>query len=176
MTSFNYYDFRQRMVTDNIITEINYYENSEINFCEQVKEYVEYLKNRIGINTIKSDKTYQYDKYGNRKEFNKIVIDDYAKNLDDKVYHMQWKKLKLVHKAKKIGEFIDSLEYDEKLGKNKINKNREDIKKQLVKGIEEKRFLANKNTILYDDVNSCIKSIDCLTFNKKTKLYEIEWN
>ena len=163
------------MVTENVNDEILFYESCELSKLDTIVRYVNYLKTRIGLNVVTTKNTTHYDKKGNKCELQKIDIDEYTKNLDSIIYHSPWKKLKNFHKITKINEYIDSLAYNKNIDPKIINKNKENIKNELAKGMESKKFLKNKNEIIYDEKNAIIKSIDCLVYDNKSKLYYIEW-
>lgn len=87
-----------------------------------------------------------------------------------------WNKLKEIHKIMKINEFVDNLEYKpKKISAEKITKNKQYLKDEIIDGLKTKKFLKNKSVIEYDQHKMSIISIDSIIYNKKTHKYEVDW-
>ncbi|XWV24909.1 hypothetical protein QJ856_gp0872 [Tupanvirus deep ocean] len=176
MSNFDYYSFRVKTVTDKINEEIAFYESCEYNNVHPIKDYLTYLKSRIGIDKIETTTMMHYDNLGNKREIKKMNMDEYAKDMDIFVFKRPWNKLREFHKIMKIKEFIDSLEYGKKAKQKDIKKNKEYLKEEICGGLRNKRFGKNKSEVVYDQENMVILSISSLDYNKKTGLYEIDWD
>lgn len=176
MNNFDYYDFRIKNVIGKINEEIAFYEKCTYANVYPVNEYIQYLRKRIGKNEPINNAITNYNKYSGKNEIKKMNMDEYVKDIDLVTYSRPWNKLKEIHRAVKIKEFIDNLDYSPKLKPTKINKNKEYLKEQLCLGLKEKKFAKNKSEIIYDQEYTIILSISCLEYNKKTRLYEIDWD
>lgn len=177
MTSFDYYNFRKKKVTEKINEEIEYYEDTEYAKVQPLCEYLLYLRNRIGIDQVeKTCVAHYYDNSGNKMEIQKMNMDEYAKDMDIMVFRKPWNKLKEFHKIMKIKEYINNLEFGKKAKSKDITTNKEHLKTELCDGLKAKKFGKNKAEIVYDHENMNILSIDCLVYQKKTGLYQIDWD
>lgn len=175
--SFDYYNFRRKKVTDKINEEIEYYENTTYAKVQPLSEYLVYLRNRIGMDRVEQTcVAHYYDHSGNKMEIQKMNMDEYAKDMDIMMFRKPWNKLKEFHKIMKIKEYINNLEYGTKAKTKNIIANKEHLKTELCNGLKAKKFGKNKAEIIYDQENMNILSIDCLVFQKKTGLYQIEWD
>lgn len=177
MSNFDYYNFRIKNVIDKINKEIKFYENCEYAKIYPLNEYIEYLKSRLGMDKKNEvNAMTQYDNMGNKREIKKMNLDEYTKDMDILVFSRPWNKLKIFHKMMKIKEYVNSLEYQKKVDEKKIIKNREYILKEISNGLNNKKFGKNKAEVIYDPESRMILSISCLSYNKKTKLYEVDWD
>lgn len=175
MTNFDYYNFRIKSVTNQILKEIQFYESSVYSKTCPMNDYLMYLKNRIGTDKIEKNTVIHYDKQGVACEFKKMNLNEYSKDMDLFVFQKEWKKLKEFHKIKKINEYVDALDYPKKLSVAKINKNKKYLTDEIIDGLKNKKFNKNKSEIEYDPEGMEITFISCVYYNKKTGLYEIEW-
>ena len=176
MTSFDYYDFRKKNAVAKINEEIAFYENCIYSKSYPVNQYLLYLRNRIGMDKIESATITHYDGAGNKKEIQKMNMDEYVKDMDIYIFSRPWIRLKEIHKTMKIKEFIEGLVYSKKLKESTIAKNKEYLKKEICLGVKTKKFGKHKSIIDYDEKNMNILSISCIDYNKKKRLYEIDWD
>lgn len=177
MNTFDYYNFRIRMVTDSIRSELAFYESPEnpgrgVTEYSQY-EYSQYLRKRVGIE--ESSMVTHFDMYGNRQDIKKMDMDSYVKDIDQMMFNKPWPKLQLFHKTMKIKEFVDGLVYGPKVGAAEVSANRERIKQEIVSGLSEKRFVKGKSTVTYDQELLRIQAISCLELNKRKGVYEVVW-
>lgn len=176
MNNFDYYNFRIKFVTEKINGEITFYEKCEYGKIYPVKDYLSYLKGRLGKDKYEMSTMTHYDGAGNKCEIKKMILDEYTKDMDIFVYKRPWNKLREFHKNMKIKEFINDLKYDKKTKPKDVSKNREYLIKEICFGLKNKKFGKNKSEIIYDQEKMKIISISCLEFNKKIGLYEIDWD
>ncbi|MEM0354073.1 MAG: hypothetical protein QXW79_00690 [Thermoplasmata archaeon] len=169
MDQFDYYIFQTNMVVEKINEEIEFYENCDYAEYQPIREYLEYLKNRLGKN--KKGKNTYLDR--NRRELKKMDLDKYKKDLDVLIFRKPWNKLKKFHQIMKIREYINGLEFGKKCEPERIEKNKNYILNKICNDIRNKKF--DKSRIKYDPDKMAIVSISCLSYNKKTGLYEVEW-
>ena len=169
--NFNY-EYRVEVITENINKEIDFYKNCEYKDYPIVAEYITYLENRLFGN----QKVTARSKYNNMtSRYEKMDINEYAKDLYVMTYKKPWRKLKDFHKIMKVKDYVNTLEYPDSISADDIYSNREKIIQEITEGINNKKFIKNKNGIIYDEANMKIESIGCLYFNKKKKIYYIEW-
>lgn len=176
MTNFDYYSYRINSVTEKINEELDFYENSEYSKTEPINEYITYLRGRITLSKPASAPITHYDRSGNKCELSKMNMDEYVKDMDILVFRKPWNKLKEFHKIMKIKEFVDNLTYGKKAKQSSIDKNKEFLKKEICGGLKTKKFCKNKSEIVYDEINMIITSISSVDFNKKTGLYDLDWD
>lgn len=177
MSSFDYYNFQEKTARGKISEEINFYENCIYKDDTPVKDYIDYLKSRIGINSKQESlKIIRYDNSGNKREIKKMNLDEYSKDMDVFVFKKPWNKLREFHKTMKIKEFIKGLKYKKKVKPELIEKNKSYLYHEIVNGIKEKKFGKNKTEVIYDQDSMIIVSISCIYPNKKTNLYAIDWD
>jgi hypothetical protein len=176
MSNFDYYNFRIKFVTEKINEEIAFYENCAFYNLHPVKEYLLYLKGRLGMDKLEINTMTHYDNAGNKCEIKKMNLDEHVKDLDIYVFQKPWNKLREFHKIMKVKEFIDGLKFGKKAKANDIIKNKEYLKKEICSGFKNKKFCKNKSEVVYDQKKMIITSISCMDFNKKTGLYEIDWD
>lgn len=177
MEIFEYYTFQQKLAIEKISEEIEFYENCEFSAAPFITDYVIYLKSRIGNTKYNSQVTCSIDKFGNKREIKKMNLDEYTKDMDMVTFDRPWNKLKELHKIMKINEFVDNLEYKSaKISPEKIAKNKQYLKTELIDGLKTKKFLKNKSVIEYDQHKICIVSITSVFYNKKNSKYEIDWS
>lgn len=175
MKNFDYFAFRIESAKKKVSEEIQFYDNCEYIKCQLFQEYTTYLKNRIGMNRIDIT-TYRYDNFGNKQELKKLDMQQYGKELDEYMYNKPWNKFRKVHKEIKIKQFVSELQYKHQTNQNKIKQNRKMILAEILNGLVTKRFTKGKSEIVYDREKLKIESISSLVYNKKTKLYEIDWD
>jgi hypothetical protein len=175
MSKFDYYTYRINTITENVNREISFYQNNEYAKIYPLLNYLNYLRGRINADNRFSSTVTFYDRSGTIKEMKKMNITEYVKDMDVLMFSNPWEKLKDIHKTIKIKEFVDNLEYSIN-DKKKINKNKKFLKKELVDGLHQKKFTKKKNSINYDTESMQITEISCISYNKKKKIYEINWN
>ncbi|AKI79122.1 hypothetical protein [Acanthamoeba polyphaga mimivirus] len=177
MASFDYYSFRVEYVTKHINKEIEFYTQTEYNLEKPISEYVSYLGTRIGKDRQEQTVISQYDIYGNKQEIKKMNLNEYAKDMEVMMFKKPWTKLKPFHKIMKIKTYIDTLSYDKKIKEDVISKNKEELIDEITKGLTEKKFgTKNKSEIVYDLDKMEITNISCVDYDKKKKLYYIDWD
>jgi hypothetical protein len=176
MSNFNHYDFRIKMVTDKINEEIAFYDNCDYHNILFIRNYLTYLKNRIGTNKMETTTMTHYDNFGNKKEIKKMNFDEYSKDIDSLMFNKPWTKLREFHKIMKIKEYINNLEYGKKPKEKDIIQNKKYLIEEICSGIKNKKFGKNKSEVIYDQENMTILSISSVDFNKKTGLYEVDWD
>lgn len=175
MANFDYYNFQIENVTKKINDEINFLSKNKYSKINPIFDYINYLKARIGIDKVENNNSYNPRSYSNKYEIKKMNMDQYVKDLDIVMFKRPWNKLKEFHKIMKINNYIDNLEYDNHIDKNRIIKNKEFLKKELSSGLKNKKFGKNKCEINYDKDEMKIISISCLYFDKKKGIYTIRW-
>ena len=176
MTNFDYYTFQINAVVEKINEEIDFFEKCEYAGCHPVNEYLAYLKHRIGADREEPATMMQYDNSGNKREIKKMNMDEYSKDLLVIIYKKPWNKLREIHKHNKIKEFINKLEHSKKIKPKNALKNRKYLVEEICVGLKNKRFGKNKSVVEYDQEKMEITSISSVWFNKKTGLYEIDWD
>lgn len=176
MSNYNYYESRKANVTERINEEIAFYDKCLYAKSLTVIDYSQYLKSRIGADKIDYPTIMHYDNSGNKQEIKKMNLDEHLKEIDINTFSRPWAKLREIHKIMKIKEYIDNLEYNKKIKAAAMAKNRESIKREICLGLKTKKFSKHKSIIDYDQENMVILSISCIDYNKKTHLYEIDWD
>lgn len=176
MNNFDYYKFQIDCGIEKINEEIEFYTNCSYANIYPINEYLIYLKYRIGIDRIEPTSMNHYDKAGNKCEIKKMNMDEYGKDLNIMVYKKSWTKLREFHKIMKIKEYIDGLTFGKKCKQKDIDKNKKYLKQEICAGLKTKKFGKNKAVVDYDQDKMVITSITCLEYNKKTGLYEIDWD
>lgn len=176
VSNFDYYAFQKNFVINKINEEIEFLETVIYKDFAPIDEYLKYLKARIGIDRVEEKNVTYQDNTGVRREIKKMNMDEYSKDLDMIVYKRPWIKLKEFHKCIKIRQFIDGLEYGKKCKPKDVEKNKNYLKQEICDGLKNKKFGKNKAEVIYDPENMVITSISCLDYNKKTGLYEIDWD
>lgn len=174
--NFDYYKFRIKNGIEKVKEETTFYGNNNYSRVHPINHYLVYLLGRLTSDKPLPMQMTHYDKSGNKFEIKKMNMDDYAKDMDILMYKKPWNKLREIHRVSKIKEFIDELKYGKHVSSTNINKNREIIKNKIFAGMKNKKFGKNKSEVIYDSEKMKITSISCLEFNKKTGLYEIEWD
>lgn len=177
MDNYDYYDFRIQMITQAVTTELNFYERPDnpANGLYPLTEYVNYLRQRIGLDVEESDRPYNYD-YNNRPEIKKMDMKVYNKDIELMMFSKPWSKIQEFHKIMKIDEFINNLEYGSKASSANIKKNREYLKEEINTGLKEKKFNKNGSQIEYNRDIMQIESISCIVYKKSKGLYQIDWS
>lgn len=170
--TFDYQKFREDKLVTKVNDEIKFY--SESDYCEDypVKNYIDYLKDRIGVGPL-TTKPYTSYYTQNTNTFKTMVMDEYSKDMDIHAFARPWKGLREIHRITKITEFVNALEYKTQ-NKVAIDKNRQLVIKELCEGLKAKRFVKNKNTIEYDETEMRIVAISCLE-KKKNNFYTVAW-
>jgi hypothetical protein len=177
MALFDYYTYQTNLAIDKINEEIIFYENCECNNIPMVTDYIEYLKNRIGINKYMKAPIMSTDRLGNKCEIQKMNLDEYSKGLNTITFKRPWNKLKELHKIIKINEFADSLKYKKgTISDEDKQKNIQYIKDEVIDGLKTKKFLKGGSVIEYDDQKMVIISISCVFYNKKKHKYCVDWD
>lgn len=170
--TFNYQKFREDKLVGKVANEIKFYTESEYCAIYPVKDYIDYLKERIGI----GPPTTKYINYyaQNTTTFKTMEMDEYQKDMEIDSFRRPWKKLREIHKISKIDEYVNNLPYKSK-NKAAIEKNKQYLIKELCDGLKTKCFTKDKSSIDYNEEEMCIKSISCI--NKgKNGLYTIDWD
>lgn len=176
MTTFDYYSFRIKNVSDKITEEITFYENCEYVGVPPLNKYLVYLKCRLGIDKQEMTTMMHYDGAGNKCEIKKMNLDEYAKDMDIYMFKRPWNKLREFHKIMKIKEYVDTLKFGKNADKQDIIRNKEFLKKEICDGIKNKKFGKNKSEVTYDEEKMVITAISSLDFNKKNGIYDIDWD
>lgn len=176
MTNFDYYSYRLNYATNTINKEIEFYANVEQANTPLIINYRNYLEIRIGKNRYEYSTISHIDARGNRQELRKMNFDEYSKDIDIMMFKKPWNKLKLFHKIMKIKDYIGKLNYNIKLDMKTIEANKKEIIDEISLGLQEKKFIKNKSNIDYDIQKMEITSISCLDYDKKKKLYYIDWD
>ena len=171
--NFDYYGFQINKVTRNINAESEFYNEYKYSECVIIKEYLEYLSTRIN-GKPPTNKGSKFVPYNTGCE--KMVLDEYCKDLDTITFKRPWTKLKEFHKIMKIKEYVSQLPFKKKIKNKLIEKNRNYLVNEISDGLRNKKFGKNKSEIMYDTVIMQIKSISCISFNKKKGIYEVDWD
>ena len=177
-TVFDYYKFRENRLIGKITTEIVFIEKN-YDYCEDypIKDYLDYLKVRIGIGQpeFKPQLNYRVAYGNNNNGLKTMVMDEYNKDMDADTFKRPWKKLREIHKVTKINEYIKTLPYEKKISEIEIESNHKYLLDELCKGLKTKCFTKDKSTVEYNEEEMIITSISCI---EKTNmdLYKINWN
>ena len=107
---------------------------------------------------------YIYQNKTNSSFNDDVNTQERLKKITDLVYYQDWNKLHIIQKKIKIEEFIDNLIA------NNTSSNLEDIKKELITKLEEKKI--TKKHIQYDILNG--KILDILCLNKQENTFFLE--
>ena len=172
---FDYYRYRLNSVKADVERELDFMMSSPVFMEEPYAGYLEYIKKKLGVDKFDPKEIHVYDEKGNLSIMQK-VDKEYIKQQSDDMYSRPWGKIRIYHKKLKIDQFVNNLKYSSKVSDKKIHKNRSEIIEKLYWGLSNKCFCKNKSVITYDAEEMVIKSISCLSYNKKTRLYEIEWD
>uniref|UniRef100_A0A6C0LS21 Uncharacterized protein n=1 Tax=viral metagenome TaxID=1070528 RepID=A0A6C0LS21_9ZZZZ len=176
MFGFDYYKFQQKITINKIHEELTFYEKSEYKDYPEIREYITYLRSRIGLDKQQINiPIITGDINGNEFEVKHMNIDEYNKDMDKISFERPWIKLKPFHKIMKIKEFVNSLTYSNKISNDKMKDNREYISSTLIEGLSNKKFRKGASIITYNENLMKIMEISCVSCNKKG-LYEIDWN
>lgn len=171
--NFDYDEFRRDKLTEKINEEIAFYEQSEYAKIYIFRDYITYLKTRIGRDKeVETGQIYRYDRIGNKCEITRMNLDEHVKNVTDQLYMRPWTKMKEFHKMVKIKEFVNDLEYD--ANEKVVERNRLYLIKELCDGVKQKKFTKNRHVVEYDNVGMKILSISCLVHKKG--LYRVYWD
>lgn len=174
--TFDFYAFRINYVTDVIKTEVEFFDRHKYHDQYPVKDYLLYLKTRIGLNPVVQPTyklRYWYQPNDNLKKLN---MDEYAKDMDVMTFKRPWIKLKEFHKIMKVKEYVSNLVYPTKCKEKLIEKNRAYVIKKLIYGLQNKKFAKHKSEITYDSDLMQITAISCLSFDKVRGKYLIDWD
>jgi hypothetical protein len=178
MAQFEYYGFHKAMIKEKVTREYDFFNTLEKDNFVICRDYYVYVKSRLGLDKVPS----KYGKFAYVKDPDiEQMGDSYGEEIQAMAYSIPWKKLQLFHKITKIGEYVDSLEYPKNVGKRvikqaDIDSNREYLKKELCDGLKTKKYGKNKAEITYDNVAMSITAVTSIIFDKKTGLYEIDWD
>uniref|UniRef100_A0A6C0C6U8 Uncharacterized protein n=1 Tax=viral metagenome TaxID=1070528 RepID=A0A6C0C6U8_9ZZZZ len=170
--TFNYQKFREDKLVGKVTNEIKFYSESEYSEVYPIKEYIDYLKERIGVGQT-GTKFYTNYRYQDTNAFKTMEMDEYQKDMEIEIFQRPWKQLKEFHKISKITEYVNKLPYTSK-DAAAIEENKQYLIKELCDGLKAKRYAKNKSNIDYDEKGMQIKSISCV--EKKKGLYTIEWD
>lgn len=171
--NFDYYGFQINKVTQHINSEINFFKNYQYADCLLIKDYYDYLLTRINGKQA-NPKTAKFVQYNTGCE--KMVLDEYCKDLDIMTFKRPWARLKEFHKIMKIKEYVNNLSYKKNTKQKIIEKNRKYLVDEICDGLKNKKFGKNKSDIIYNPDKMCIESISCISLNKKKDKYEIDWD
>lgn len=155
MTTFDYYSHKIALATKQV--------NDELEFLEQymqypdIPDYVEYLKGRIGKGSTAS----KYKPVNTN--YKDMDLSEYNKDIDTLMFKKPWRNLNAFYKKMKLTQFIESLETN----------NKEQLLADILEGIKNKRFVANKNQIVYDQELMAVTAISCLV--QTDDGYIIQW-
>ena len=170
---FDYYCFQINKVTQNINSEINFFKNYQYADCLLIKDYYDYLLTRINGKQA-NPKTAKFVQYNTGCE--KMVLDEYCKDLDIMTFKRPWAKLKEFHKIMKIKEYIAQLPFKKKIKNKLIEENRNYLIDEISGGLRNKKFGKNKSEITYNLETMQIDGISCIGYNKKKGIYEVDWD
>jgi hypothetical protein len=134
-------NFKYNGLPKKIKEEISFYRTSPYAALPPLKEYLEYLEERIR---------------GSEYFHPKMNIEEYARELDILVFQKSWAKLKDYHKMMKIKEYLTSL------NPPPSSKILEILLKKFSILVHNKKF--NHNAIEYDSHKMCIVKIKCLKY------------
>jgi hypothetical protein len=171
--NFDYYAFQIAKVTKDINKEIKFIKESKCLEYIPIKEYYDYLLVRIN-GKQPTNKLAQYYNYDIGCE--RMVLDEYCKDLDVLTFKRPWTKLKEFHKIMKIKEYVNQLTFGKDTKEKTIIKNKEYLILEISDGLKNKKFGKNKSDITYDSNKMTIESISCMNYNKKKGIYKIEWD
>lgn len=171
--NFDYYGFQINKVTRSINTEMEFFRKHPYGECFLIKEYLEYLSTRIN-GKPPTNKASKFVPYNIGCE--KMVLDEYCKDLDAMTFKRPWTKLKEFHKIMKIKEYIGQLPFKKKIKNKLIEKNRNYLVNEITDGLRNKKFGKNKSEITYNPETMLIDSISCISYNKKKGIYEVDWD
>jgi hypothetical protein len=178
--NFDYYDFQKSNLIKCINDEINLYVVSGFANTPIIKEYVEYLQTRLHGKYYIQNLQSQLENPAAKKMYipkrEKMVIEEHCKDLDQMTFKKPWHRLKEFHKIMKIKEFINELTYKKNTDPGLIERNKATLIEALIEGLHTKRYGKGKTEVKYNIDNMKIESISCLSFNKKDKFYEIDWD
>jgi hypothetical protein len=171
--TFNYQKFREDKLVGKVTNEIKFYSESEYGTIYPVKDYIDYLKERIGVGPV-TTKFYTNYYTQNTTTFKTMEMDEYQKDMEIDTFRRPWKKLREIHKISKINEYVNNLPYNSK-NMPAIETNKQYLIEKLSDGLKNKCFTKDKSSIVYDENEMCIKSISCV---KKSKhgLYDVDWD
>jgi len=160
----DYYDYQKKTISDGIRKEIERIQKSE-NFKMSMihQAYLQYITSRISHDVSTNIKMKNITKLEDLKRG-----DDYQKTM----YNKPWHRLKETHKKIKFREFVAKLKYK---GEPNI-KNREKVLKDLLQGLDEKKFGQNKVQVKYDPEKMKIIDVQCLGHDKKKDVYAVLWD
>lgn len=176
MTGFDFHKFRIDNITAKIKEEVIFYEKFPCTKIMPFVEYIDYLKNRIGINLPVAHPIVRYDRTGKKYEIKKLNMDEYTKEIDVYTFRRPWTKLREFHKIMKIKEYVNELSYNNKTEKGIIERNRQNLQKKLCQGLKDKKFGKGKCEIVYDQELMKIISISCVYYDKRKGLYVVDWD
>lgn len=178
-TNFDYYAFHSNTIVNSIKTEIDFYEQLGLTKVKSpIKDYCDYLTTRITLDKPDLPTMTIYDMTGNSHEIKKMNPDEYTQTLDIIMFRKPWPKLREFHKIMKIKEYCDKLPFESKkhpVDKKTADKNKDDIVKQILEGLKNKRFAKNKSEITYDMNQMQITKISAVV-KGKNGLYVIDWD
>jgi hypothetical protein len=178
MANFEYYSLHRTIIKEKIVRECDFFVEREKQSYVICPDYYAYIKGRLGLDKAPP----KYGMFAHVKDPDiEQMGDSYGDEIQAAAYSVPWKKLQPFHKATKIGEHIDSLEYPTHVGKRvvkqaDIDANKAELKAELIDGLKTKKYGKNKAEITYDNVAMTITSVTSVVFNKKTGLYEIDWD
>jgi hypothetical protein len=160
----DYYDYQKKTISDGIRKEIDRLQKSEyFKMSEMHQAYVQYITSRIN-----------HDPSTNIKMKNITKLEDlkHTDNFETTMYNKPWHRLKETHKKIKFREFVAKLKYKNE-GKEK---NKEKVLKDLLQGLDEKKFGQNKVRVEYDAEKMKIIDVQCLGHDKKKDIYVVSWD
>lgn len=176
MSNFDYYNFQIKNAKGSINKEIEFYQGCDWARAPAISQYLLYLKGRLGMDKQEPLSITRYDSSGARHVIERLNPDEYAKDMDILVFKRPWSTLKNFHKIMKIKEFVHNLKYGPKVKPTDVEKNKSMLKEEICKGLSKKKFGKNKSEVIYDSKLMAITSISCLSFVKKTGIYEVDWD
>ena len=163
---FDYYDYQTRTITERIKKEMEAIKKLELFKLSMLHQnYYNYLDSRIAHDKVLSNNV----KIKNITKMEDLKMTSQS-DMDQMLYNKPWHRLKETHKQIKFRNFVAALKY-----KTPNPKNRQYILKELTNGLKLKKFGQSKVQVNYDQDDMKILEVQCLSYNKKKDIYEIEW-
>lgn len=152
MFEFDYYNLKIELAKPQVIKEIEFLETWKE--YPEFEEYIEYLKGRIGLATVTSKYKSTITSY---KDMN---MSEHNKNIDELMFKKPWRNLNIFYRKMKLQEYLNSIDAI-------------DLLDEILDGIANKKFVGNKDKIVYDPESMSITSISCVV--KHGDKYICQW-
>lgn len=162
----DYYEYQKKTISERINKEVKALINSpNFNYSLLHHAYVSYLISRINS-----------EKSGNIKIKNITKLEDLktgsSKDMEKTIYQKPWHRLRDTHKRIKFSEFVEKLKYK---NPDDCAKNKQDVLKDLLFGLKEKKYGQSKVQVTYDQEKMEITDVQCLSYDKKKDIYIVTW-